>query len=472
MIHLSPADITVIFIYFISVVYIGFRAARRTVSSEEDFLLAGRSLTLPIFVMTLVSSWYGGILGVGEFSYRYGISNWVTQGLPYYIFAAVFAFLLAKRIRATNLYSIPDKLEAAYDRKTAILGSLLTFILMTPAPYVLMLSIFLQMIFGWSMLVCLIVTSIVAVSYLYLGGFRSDVHTDVFEFIIMFIGFAVILPYCYTTYGGYDFLKTHLPPLHLTWHGGNSIQYILVWFFIALWTLVDPPFHQRCYAAKDGATAQRGVLVSIIFWFGFDFMTASAGLYSRAVLPHLANPVMAYPMLAETVLPSIAKGLFFVGMIATIMSSLNALAFVSAQTLGRDIILRLRGDLSLPLAEVNRKVTLYTQVCLMVSFSASIVIGLAIPSVIQEWYTIGTVVIPGLLIPLVASYYDKLTISSGYAFAAMLLGWLTSTSWLIAGHVGNAGGSYPLSIEPMYPGLLAAMIIWGVGRVSQLNKLI
>jgi SSS family solute:Na+ symporter len=469
MIHLSVADIIVIFLYFGGVVFVGFRAARKTVSSEEDFLLAGRSLTLPIFVMTLVSSWYGGILGVGEFSYRYGIANWVTQGLPYYIFAAVFAFFLAKKIRASNLYSIPDKLELEYDRKTAIFGSFLTFILMTPAPYILMLSILLQMIFGWSILVCLIVTSIVAVSYLYLGGFRSDVHTDVFEFILMFIGFAVILPFCYSKFGGFEFLKSHLPPLHLTWHGGNSIQYILVWFFIALWTLVDPPFHQRCYAAKDGATAQKGVLVSIIFWFGFDFMTATAGLYSRAVLPHLANPVMAYPMLAETVLPSIAKGLFFVGMLATIMSSLNALAFVSAQTLGRDIVLRLKGGLSSPIAEVNRRVTLYTQIGLVVSFSFSIVIGLAIPSVIQEWYTIGTVVIPGLLVPLVASYYQKFKISSGFAFASMVFGWITSTGWLIAGHIGSAGGNYPLSIEPMYPGLVVSLFFWGLGRLRRID---
>ena len=70
---------------------IGLRASRsREAGDAIDFLLAGRSLTLPVFVMTLVSTWYGGILGVGEFSYRYGISNWVIQGVPYYVFAAVF----------------------------------------------------------------------------------------------------------------------------------------------------------------------------------------------------------------------------------------------------------------------------------------------------------------------------------------------------------------------------------------------
>src|ERR1051326_134429 len=114
MIHLALSDVIVILLYFGGVLFVGFRSARRTADSEEDFLLAGRSLTLPIFVMTLVSTWYGGILGVGEFSYRYGVSNWVVQGVPYYIFAAIFAFILAKKIRATNLFSIPDKLAASY----------------------------------------------------------------------------------------------------------------------------------------------------------------------------------------------------------------------------------------------------------------------------------------------------------------------------------------------------------------------
>lgn len=464
MVSLSYIDIAIILAYFGAVVFVGFRTGKKTDRSEEDFLLAGRSLTLPVFVMTLVSSWYGGILGVGEFTYRYGIANWTMQGLPYYIFALIFALFLAKKIRATNLYTIPDKLQQSYDKKTAVLGSALTFILMTPAPYILMLSVFLQMIFGWSLLLSLIVTAITAISYLYVGGFRSDVQTDILEFILMFIGFAVILPFCRMHFGGVGFLKANLPPMHLTWNGGNSIQYVLVWFFIALWTLVDPAFHQRCYAAKSGEVAKRGILVSIIFWFLFDSMTVSAGLYARAALPHIENPVMAYPMLAERVLPSVAKGLFYVGMLATIMSSLNTLAFVSAQTLGRDIILRLRPQAD-PV-EGNRISTRYTRIGLVIVFILSVILALGIPSVIQEWYTIGTVIIPGLLVPLIAAYFPALRIPSRHAFGAMLSGWLTSTIWLVSGYLGGRSGVYPLGIEPMYPGLIVALGWWGAGRTK------
>ena len=462
MIHLSPIDIGIIALYFGGVLFVGYRSTRRTGASEEDFLLAGRSLTLPIFVMTLVSTWYGGILGVGEFSYRYGISNWVVQGVPYYFFAALFAFTLAKKIRGTNLFTIPDKLEAAYDRKTAVLGSILTFILMTPAPYILMLSVFLQMLFGWSLLISLAVTAVVAVSYLYAGGFRADVETDVLEFILMFAGFAVIIPYCFLHYGGFAFLESRLPALHLTATGGNSIQYVAVWFFIALWTLVDPAFHQRCYAAKSGTVAQKGILISIIFWFLFDFMTATAGLYARAAIPNLREPMMAYPALAEEILPPVAKGMFYVGMLATIMSTLNTLAFVSAQTLGRDILLRLGVNTSGNSPEPGRS-TRYTQLGLIIAFILSVIIALAIPSVIRIWYTIGTVIIPGLLVPLMASYFDSLRIPPHFAFSAMAAGWLISTGWLIWGTV-LGDGAYPLGIEPMYPGLFASLALWAAGR--------
>ena len=71
MIHFSPWDTGVVVLYVAGVLGIGWHAAReQRARSAAEFLLAGRSLTVPVFVMTLVSTWYGGILGVGEFTRR------------------------------------------------------------------------------------------------------------------------------------------------------------------------------------------------------------------------------------------------------------------------------------------------------------------------------------------------------------------------------------------------------------------
>jgi len=461
VVTLSAADGAVILLFFSSVIAVGF-LTRRASARDVDFLLAGRSLTIPVFVMSLVSSWYGGILGVGEFTYRYGLSNWFLQGVPYYVFAVVFALLLARRIRATDLISIPDKLQRSYGRPTALLGSLLTFILMTPAPYVLMVGVLIELVTGWPAAVAVALGTAASTVYLVSGGFRSDVNTNVLEFFVMFIGFGVILPYAVLRFGGLPFIAAHVPPDHLTWNGGAPIQFVIVWFFIALWTLVDPSFHQRCYAARTGDVARRGILLAVVFWIIFDAMTTTAGLYARAALPPLADPVMAYPLLAERLLPPLAKGMFYAGMLAAIMSTLNSQSFVASMTLGRDIAARLRGRMeefgSARPVRWGLLVTALLSVCL----------ALAIPSVVKLWYTIGTVVIPGLLLPLLTSYSDRLRPGPRTALASMALGWLVSLGWLAAGWSKGMGSTehYPLGIEPMYAGIAASAAAWCAGRAA------
>ena len=464
-VRLSFEDWSVIALYFTAVVFVGFRAARKTHGHIDEYLVAGRSLTLPVFIATLVSTWYGGILGVGEFSYRYGISNWFIFGVPYYFFAILFAVFLAPRVHKARLHTIPDKLRETYGDATAMMGSFLTLFIVTPAPYVLMVGIIVEMISGWSLLVSVLFTTVASIAYLYSGGLHSDVRTNTVEFILMYIGFGVALPYCYAHYGGLSFIKSHVPSGHLTLTGGNSWQYIVAWFFIASWTLVDPAFHQRCYAAKSDSVARYGVLLSVLFWLFFDFLTSTTGLYARAIVPNLNQPAMSYPALAEVVLPSFVKGLFYVGLLATIMSSLESLTFISAVTIGKDILFRFFGKID-KRKDARDKILVYSQAGIFLTAVISIAISILVPSVIQIWYDLGTVFIPGLLIPLVTSYFRGLRVEGKYMFVSMTLGWSTSLFWLVSGLVRSSPTDprYLFNLQPMYPGLFlsAVMYLYGI----------
>ena len=84
IVNLSSADVFILLLFFATIVVIGAKFVR-TQGKVLDFILGGRTLTLPIFVLTLFSTWYGGILGVGEFGFTYGVSSWILQGVPYYI---------------------------------------------------------------------------------------------------------------------------------------------------------------------------------------------------------------------------------------------------------------------------------------------------------------------------------------------------------------------------------------------------
>ena len=456
MINLDLLDILVLILYTAMLLFIGFKTQWKKEDTLTDFLLAGRKITLPVFVATFVSSWYGGIMGVGEMTYRYGFSNWIMQGLPYYIFGFLFALFMAKKIRESNLLTIPDKLLASYDKKNALLGALLTFILVTPAPYILMVAVFLQLLFNINIISAIIISTLISIPYLYFSGFKSDVSTDIFEFFIMFLGLGIILPFAIFNYGGYNFLVANLPPPHLTITGGLSIQYIIIWFFIALWTLIDPSFHQKCLAAKDSKVARNGILISILFWFIFDFLTTSIGLYSKAILPDLDQPMWAYPMLGNKILPPIAKGFFFAGLLATIMSTLNSYALISSTTLGKDLYARFKNETK------DTTIKKYIRISIFITTIFSIIIAILIPSVIDIWYSIGSAMVPGLLIPVVCSYFTKFKLSPNKNFVIMLTGCVSSSSCLLIGNLSTIDGiaNYPFGIEPMYVGLILTILLW------------
>ena len=460
MVSFSIYDYLIIGLYFAAVLFIGFRT-KSSDKSAVDYLVAGRVLTLPAFVATLVSTFYGGILGVGEFTYRFGISSWFLNAFPYYFFIVIFALFLSKKIRKTELFTIPDKLELTYGKKVSIFGAILIFFLVTPAPYVLMLGIITQVIFDIPLLPGILICLAISVIYLFKGGLLADVRVNVLEFVLMFVGFGMILPFCFYELGGFDYLAANLPPEQLSLTGGNSLQYILVWFFIGAWALVDPSFHQRCYAAKNESTARNGVLISLIFWFIFDFLTTTAGLYARADIQNIENPAMSYPLLADKIMPPIAKGLFFTGMIAAIMSTTHSYIFISATTLGKDIIAKLKN-----VVDTDNK---FSKLGIIISSVVSVLIVMWIPSVVNIWYTIGSVIIPALLISILSSYSEKFRIAPTFILMAMTASFTISLLSLLYGQFNLIDGYpvYPLNIEPMYPGLFAGIIVYLSGYIQK-----
>ena len=458
----QPIDWALLTLYFAFLLAVGFWPRRR---NDEDYLIAGRNLSLPVFVATLVATWYGAILGAGEFGYNYGVSAWTTNGLPYYVFALGFALLLARKVRggSAQSYTIPDKLALEYDKKTALLGAVFAFIYASPAQYALMAGILLQILFGWPLFPAMVVGVVFSIIYVFRGGFLSDVRVNTLQFLLMFAGFLAAAWLCLTHFGGIVYLETPgvLPPNHKTLLGGNSPGWAFVWFFIALATLTDPGFHQRCYAARTPRIAAWGIGCAVLCWMLFDALTTTASLFARALLPNLTDGKLAFPALAERILPPGIKGLFYVGMLAPIMASVVSYTFIGGMTVGRDFLWRLRAETG------TENVPKYTRIGLVATSILALLIAWAVPSVVAQWFLLGNLFVPGMLIPLLGAYAPspRWKAAPNFAFCSMLLGFGTACVWLTVG-VGRGGIAdphYPLDVFPLYPGLLVSALCYGSG---------
>ncbi len=458
--QLHPIDSSIIFAYFVFILILGLKRWRQDrLSDAKDFLLASRKLTLPAFVASLVSTWYGGILGVGEFSFRYGLSNWLVLGVPYYFAAALFGIFLARKARSLNLYTIPHQLERAYGKPASLLGAFFVFVMTVPAAYVLELAVLLKFFFGWTLWRGLIIGTILSTSFVLIGGFRSVVRTNLAQFLLMFGSFVFLLTVAFFHYGGFNYLQTHLPAGHLNWHGDHGATYIIVWFFIALETLIEPSFYQRCFAAKTQRTAQFGIFVSILFWIFFDFLITFTGLYARATLPDLQDPMSSYLALSQQLLPPIALGFFFIGMLATVMSTIDSYTFLAAITFGRDFLWRIKANAS------SQQINRYTRIGLVLSGALAIAIAAYAGSIIRIWKDVGSIGTPALLVPVISSLFPRLRMQRQLALVSMAGSAILSAIWLFSARF--ASGHFFFGIEPIYPGLIFSGFMWGI---SQLKK--
>lgn len=464
LIQLSSADHLVVVVYFAVVLFIGFRFKHRRGGTLEDYLLAGRRLTLPLFVGTLVSTWYGGIFGVGEISYDYGLVNWLTQGGFWYATYLLFAFFLAARLRRSGQITLPDQLERFYDRKARGLGLVLNFFNVVPIAYVLSLGVLLQLFTNWDIRICIVIGTSVAIMYSLIAGFRGVVYTDFLQFILMCIGVALVIPFAFAKLGGAEFIQANVPSTHLTATGTWSVGEIIVWGFIAVSTLVDPNFYQRCYAAEDEKVAKHGILFAVGFWMLFDVCTTFSGIYARAAeasgfMTAVSDHKLAYPMLASQILPPVARGIFFTGMVATIMSTIDSYCFVAATTLSRDLYQKLLARDATEDQVI--RVTRWAEV-----FTALLAMGFALVyhgSIKSIWKTMGSFSTAAMLAPMLFGFFHAKRHTPTAGFGGMLAGVLGVASWLLWQQLGHG-----LWLEPLYPGLaLSVAAYWMIHAAAK-----
>jgi SSS family solute:Na+ symporter len=464
--RLHWVDLSIIIFYLIANAlagFITFRKRRRPSSARteaEEYILAGRTLTLPAFVATLVSTWYGGIIGVGEYAYDKGIVMWVVFGIPYYFAAIIYALVLAPRVNADrDNATIADRLRNTYGQRAGYIGAVVAFFMTSPAGYIMTLGTLYEWYFGitpWVGILLAIVSSIV---YLFNGGFRASVRADMLQFCVMFLGFAIILPYAWSAIGDWSYVTAHVPRSHIDPVGGFSGWYIAVWYIIALSTLVDPNVNTRAYAARSSNTAKWGVLISVGFWLIFDLMTNAAGLYAKAAFTALPESRFAYPALAERVLPLGLKGVFYTGMLATVLSTVDSFFFTSATIVGRDILWRLRGKGD------ESQVTRYTRLGLFVTAIVSVAVILVSPKIYTIWYAFGSILVPALLFSLSLSYFPKIRPQRIWAEASMIAGGGIALATYVSGCLCGTmeEPSYYLGIEPIYAGLAVSFVLTLIG---------
>ena len=454
---LTPTDWTVFFAVlaatFLMIVY-GHSKKKKAETEKArllDYMIMGRQLTLPLFVATLVATWYGGIFGVTQISFQHGIYNFVTQGVFWYVTYLIFAFFIVKRLKQFDAITLPELVGQMFGPLSAKLSAVFNFFNVVPIAYAISLGLFIQAIFGTPLFISTVMGVAVVVSYSVLGGLRSIVFSDLLQFFVMCLAVLLVLILSFSTFGGYEFLKTNLPSTHFELTGGQSISTMFVWGFIALATLVDPNFYQRCFAARSERVARNGILISVLIWIVFDICTTLGGMYARAVIPE-AESGTAYLVYAIQILPNGVRGFVLAGFLATILSTIDSYIFIAGTTLSYDLA---------PKKWKRKRVLHYTGIIFVGALSVFLSTYFE-GNIKLVWKTLGAYLASCLLLPVMIGYAFPKKISDKQFVFAALLGALATTYWRNAEHEG-----FWKNVDEIYAGAaftLAGLILWGLSR--------
>jgi len=212
-IQLGTIDYAILIIYFVFGLGIGW-ALRRVIRSSEDFFLSGRSIPAWIAGLAFISANLGAqeVIGMAASGAKYGIMTshfyWVGA-MPAMVFVGLFMmpFYYGSRAR-----SVPEYLKLRFDEKTRGLNAI-TFAIMTifsSGISMYALAKLLELVIGWSFHASIVLSAVIVLVYIFLGGLTSAIYNEVLQFFLIVFGFLPLVLLGLKDVGGWSGLTARL----------------------------------------------------------------------------------------------------------------------------------------------------------------------------------------------------------------------------------------------------------------------
>ena len=403
---ISPIDYVIITIYLAGIVCVGIWFSKKH-SDFDDFFLAGRSLTTPLLITTLISTYYGidVLFGDSQLGFTDGVVAWFGYARPTYAFFLISAFLLAKRLRKEDFKSLPDILDRYYGKNTRYVGALTSFIYSLPALSLYGFGILGDVILGWEPAIGMLVLGGIALAYTLTGGFWAVALTDSIQFVMMCVILAFAFPFAMNFIGGFDTMIEVLEPSYFVTLGDLSIWLIIIYASTGLSILVEPTFYQRIFAARSYRNVRNALVIGIFIWGSYDWlitilaMSAKVGVI-KGILPSDVAPDAALLTVMVAALPAGALGLFMAGVLSTEMSTLDSYCLVAGGNVAYDIYKpAFKPDLT------DDELIKKTRQGILLSWLLGFAMAVSFDQMLGLWVFMASVLISSVLVPILLGLY-------------------------------------------------------------------
>ncbi|MEX2573812.1 MAG: sodium:solute symporter family protein [Balneolaceae bacterium] len=401
------------------------------VKSQEDFMVAGRTVPTYQLVGTLLCTWIGSgsLLAGAGLAARVGLSElWMAAGAWVGI---VIVFFLAARVRRIAQFTVPDILELRYNKWARILGTIVIVIAYTTiVGYQFRGGGFvLDLVAGIPEWQGVLLTAGFIILFTAFAGMLSIVTVDIINGAVITVAVVFAVPLVFSHLGGTEYILLRLDPDFLTVFGDHNMLWAMgVFFPTFLLLLGESNMYQKFFSAKNEKSAKTAVV-----WWVTGTIVVETAIASLAVLAfshfnllpetstlHLAAEESERVILhaarysGEIGIPLAGGLLLICAAVAIITSTGNSFLLAPSTNLTRDIYQRfINPDAS------EKKIVLIQRFCVLGLGIMAYLLLTQFTYILDMAFTAYTMVGAGLTPALLAAFlWKRVTTAGGVASIA------------------------------------------------------
>ncbi|MBD5160704.1 MAG: sodium:solute symporter family protein [Oscillibacter sp.] len=454
----------IVVVYLLIMLFIGWYSSKK-ITSNTDFMVAGRRLGPFLMAGTLAATEIGGgsSLGVVQQGMEsHGISAaWyiITMG-----FAFVILTFLAPKFRAATVKTVPEYFRRRYGKSAGLITAvimLLPLIGATASQFIAS-SVILSTMLGINYKTAVLIVAVVVTLYSIMGGLWSVTLTDFIQVFLIVIGMIIAVPFAMNMAGGWSNVVANVPAETFDMFKGYSPTAVisLTIMYVATFT-VGQEAVSRYYAARDGKAARQGSILAALVNFIYAFIPAILGIITLALInmgqfssAEFADVGARYalPVLAIKVMPTVICGLLFAGIISATMSSSDSDLLGAGSIFANDIY----HTIIKPNAS-SQEIMRVTQITMAICGVAAMLVALfntgSIVSLLMFCFTLRAA---GAFFPYVLGHYWK-----GASTAGTIAALISGTVVVVYLEQISKGMLFGMKIsQPIVPGLVVALVFF------------